>query len=137
MNLAFAALLQTTILGAQPLPYADAIKQSESDNKPLVVLVGAEWCGPCQTLKNTTMPVVHKDGVMQEVSFTVLDADRDSELAKQVTDGGAIPQLVMFHKTAEGWQRQKLVGVQSPSAIISFLRRGVQAAGRLVKPGDR
>jgi hypothetical protein len=38
----------------------------------------------------------------------------------------------MFRKTADGWHREKLTGGNSPSAIISFLRRGVQAAGQIV-----
>jgi hypothetical protein len=48
-------------------------------------------------------------------------------------EGGSIPQVLMFRKTADGWQREKLSGGNSASAIVSFLRRGVQAAGRMVK----
>ena len=32
----------------------------------------------------------------------------------------------------DGLFRERLMGGQSPSAILSFLRRGIQAAGRLV-----
>lgn len=134
LNVAMAALLQTVIVGVEPLPYDKAFEEaSKSANKPLVVLVGADWCSACQTLKQAAMPQVAKDGVMKEVAFTVIDADRDSEIAKQVMEGGSIPQLVMFSKTADGWKRERLVGAQSPTAIISFLRRGVQAARRLVE----
>jgi thiol-disulfide isomerase/thioredoxin len=133
MNFALAAVLQTVILGAEPLPYEKAFEEaSKNETKPLVVLVGADWCSACQVMKNASMPQVAKDGVMKDVAFTVVDADRQSDIAKQVMDGGSIPQLVMFHKTNEGWKRERLVGAQSPTAIISFLRRGVQAARRLV-----
>jgi thiol-disulfide isomerase/thioredoxin len=138
MNLAMAALLQTVVLAANPSgssqSYDQAFEASKASNKPLVVLVGADWCPACQVMKNASMPVVQKDGVMQEVNFTVVDADRDAALARQVMEGGgSIPQLIMFHKTATGWQRERLVGGQSPSAIINFLRRGVQAARQLVQ----
>ena len=44
-------------------------------------------------MKNSAIPQVAKDGVMQEVNFTVVDADRDSALAKQVMEGGgSLPQ---------------------------------------------
>jgi thioredoxin-like negative regulator of GroEL len=133
LNLVLAAVMQTSVLGAEPLSYDDAYRASRAEGKPLVVLVGADWCGACRVLKNSALPQVAKDSVFGEVAFTVVDTDKDRELAQQVMDPGTIPQLIMYHKTAEGWQRSKLSGSQSPGAIISFLRRGIQAAANLVK----
>jgi thiol-disulfide isomerase/thioredoxin len=133
LNLVLAVALQSAVVGAEPLSYDDAYRASRAEGKPLVVLVGADWCGACRVMKNSALPQVAKDGVFQEVAFTVVDTDKDRELAEQVMDPGSIPQLVMYHPTAEGWRRTKLVGAQSPNAIISFLRRGVQTAASLVK----
>ena len=83
-------------------------------------------------MKNGVLPQIAQDGVFESVAFTVLDTDEHPEIARQVMDAGAIPQLVMYQKTADGWRRERLLGGQSPSAILSFLRRGIQAAGRLV-----
>lgn len=133
LNLVLAAVLQTSVVGAEPLSYDDAYRASRAENKPLVVLVGADWCGACRVMKNSSLPQVAKDGVLKEVAFTVVDTDKDRELAQQIMDPGSIPQLVMYHPTADGWQRTKLVGGQSPHTIISFLRRGLQTAANLVK----
>lgn len=139
INFAMAAMMQAGILAAEPvslnngtLSYNEAYAQSQAGDKPLVVLVGAEWCPACVTMKKSTIPQVAQNGIFKDVAFTVVDTDQHSEIAKQVMEGGSIPQLIMFHKTSEGWKRERLQGGQSASAILSFLRRGVQAAGRIV-----
>ena len=139
INLALAAMLQAGILAAEPvsskseaLTYTEAYAQSQADDKPLVVLVGAEWCPACVTMKKSTIPQLAQNGIFKNVAFTMVDTDQHSEIAKQVMEGGSIPQLIMFHKTSDGWKRERLTGGQSASAILSFLRRGVQAAGRIV-----
>jgi thiol-disulfide isomerase/thioredoxin len=139
INLVLAAMLQAGVLSAEPvalkaesLSYNEAYAQSQAEEKPLVVLVGADWCPACVQMKKSTLPQVAQNGIFKDVAFTVVDTDRQGEIAKQVMDGGSIPQLIMYHKTNEGWKRERLMGGQSPSAIIAFLRRGIQAAGRLV-----
>jgi thioredoxin-like negative regulator of GroEL len=139
INLAMAAVLQAGILAAEPvslksetLTYTEAYAQAQAQEKPLVVLVGAEWCPACVTMKKSTIPQVAQNGIFKDVAFTVVDTDRQADIAQQVMEGGSIPQLIMFHKTSEGWKRERLTGGQSASAILAFLRRGVQAAGRLV-----
>lgn len=136
IGLAMSALLQTSLISAAPLSYQDAYAETEKTGKPLVVLIGADWCPACQTMKNSAIPQVAQDGVFSDVSFTFVDADRNPEIAQQVMEGGSIPQLVMFSKAADGWRQERLVGAQSPGAILSFLRRGIKAAGKLL-PGNR
>jgi thioredoxin-like negative regulator of GroEL len=118
---------------AQPLSYTEAYAEAERGDKPLVVMIGAEWCPACVQMKKTAIPQAAKDDVFKEVAFTMIDADRQGDIARQMMEGSSIPQLLMFRKTADGWQREKLTGGNSASAIVSFLRRGVQAAGRMVK----
>ena len=127
ISMAMAALLQTAVLSASPtMPYDQAFAEKAKSGTPPVVLVGAEWCGACRVMKNTSLPQVSQDDVFQEVAFTVVDTDKQQEIAKQVMQGGSIPQLIMFHRTSEGWQQQRLVGAQSPANIIKFLREGVK-----------
>ena len=46
ISMAMAALLQTAVLSASPtLTYNQAFAENAKSGKPLVVLVGAEWCG--------------------------------------------------------------------------------------------
>lgn len=127
ISTAMAALLQTVVLSASPtMTYDQAYAETEKTGKPLVVLVGAEWCGACRTMKNSALPQVAQNEVFQNVSFALVDTDKQQEIAKQVMQGGSIPQLIMFQRGADGWTQQRLVGAQSPAAIIKFLQAGVK-----------
>ncbi|MGC3968385.1 MAG: thioredoxin family protein [Pirellulales bacterium] len=127
ISTAMAALLQTVVLSAGPtMSYEQAYAETEKTGKPLVVLVGADWCGACRVMKNSAIPQVANDEVFQNVAFTVVNTDTQSDIAKQVMQGGSIPQLIMFQRDGEKWTQQRLVGAQSPTAIIRFLRAGVK-----------
>ncbi len=46
ISTAMAALLQTVVLSASPtMTYEQAYAETEKTGKPLVVLIGADWCG--------------------------------------------------------------------------------------------
>lgn len=117
------AALMTT---ANSATYADARAKTAETGKPLVVLVGADWCPACQTMKNSAMPQVARRGALSKVSYAVVNTDHDSGLAKQLMRGGSIPQLVMYRETPTGWKRESLVGAQDPAAIESFINRGLE-----------
>jgi thioredoxin-like negative regulator of GroEL len=131
-----AALLQTTLLGSDPLSYQQAFEENAKTGKPLVVLVGAEWCGACRVMKSQTLPQVVSDDVFKQVAFTVVDSDKQGDIARQVTGGGSIPQLVMFRREGDSWKQERLVGAQSPRAILQFLRRGIQVAADKLTPNQ-
>ncbi|MFW5692962.1 MAG: hypothetical protein ACOCWL_01980, partial [Thermoguttaceae bacterium] len=48
-----------------------------------------------------------------------------SLLAKRLTGGGPVPQLVMFRKTEQGWVRRKLIGRQSVEVVERFIEQGI------------
>src|SRR5690242_19078904 len=123
-----AALLQTSILGASPLSYEQAFEENAKTAKPLVVLVGAEWCGACRVMKSQTLPRCGGDDVFEQVALTVFDPDKRGGMARQVPGGGSIPQLVMSPREGTGGRKEKLVGAQSPGVVLQFLRGGIQVA---------
>lgn len=131
MNLAYLALVQAALLAATPvatptpLSYKSAHQQMVETGRPIVVLVGAEWCPACRVMKNTAVPQAQQRGVLDRVAFATVNTDHEAELAKELTGGGSIPQLVMYHRTAAGWQRRVLVGAQSPTAIEGFINQGL------------
>jgi thioredoxin-like negative regulator of GroEL len=127
-----AIVLQATVLlsgtDAAPLEaqtYAKARRAVEKTGKPIVVMVGTDWCSPCQMMKKTILPRVREHGLFRRVAFAVVNPDKDTELADQITGGGPIPQLVMFRKTPKGWVRKKLVGGQSVEAVEEFINDGL------------
>lgn len=104
-----------------PNSYAAAYKDAVENGKSIVVLVGADWCPACQSMKTSVMPQLAAQGGLKDVSFALVNTDRQSELAKQMLAGNSIPQLVMYEKTAEGWKIKRLVGGQSVSAVEQFI----------------
>jgi thioredoxin-like negative regulator of GroEL len=100
--------------------YAAAYQQSKEEGQPLLVLVGADWCPGCRTMKQSVMPQAARQGVLDRVSFAQVNTDNEPTIARQLMRGGSIPQLVLYRKTADGWQlSQRWVGAQSVETIRS------------------
>jgi thioredoxin-like negative regulator of GroEL len=108
--------------------YAEAHQESVETGKPMFVLIGADWCGPCQELKKTVIPQIEKKGLMKRVAFVKINADQESDLAKQLGGGGSIPQLILLRKTDSGWGRRKLVGLQSADTLEKFIKEEIDLA---------
>jgi thioredoxin-like negative regulator of GroEL len=101
--------------------YTQALSRSMTQGKPLVVLVGADWCAACVRMKNTTLPQVEKAGGLKQVEFAYVDRDRQPKLASQLTRGGPIPQLIRLKKTQKGVERHRLVGAQNAKKVTTFV----------------
>lgn len=118
-------LAGTDTAGAET--YAEAHRSTVETGKPLVIMVGTDWCQPCQTMKRTVLPQLRKRGFFQKIAFALVNPDRDGKLVEELTGGGPVPQLVMFRKTSKGWMRRKLVGGQSEEAVERFIKEGLAA----------
>ena len=129
MTLTLCAAVMQTVLMASPADasetYAEARRQTNETGRPMVVMVGTDWCGPCQAMKKNILPKLRERGLFKKVAFALVNADRDRELAKELTDGGPVPQLVMYRKTDHGWLRRKLVGGQSVEKVEQFIKEGL------------
>jgi thioredoxin-like negative regulator of GroEL len=113
--------------GSPAATYEAAYRQSQSEGRPLVVLVGAEWCSACRTMKGASLPEASRHGALDDVAFAMVDFDAENELAKKLLRGDTIPQLVMFYRDAAGSHRVQLTGVQDATAIARFLQQGAAA----------
>jgi thiol-disulfide isomerase/thioredoxin len=130
--LLLSTIIQTAILttGAEAKPvsletYTEAHRATTETGKPMVVMVGTDWCPPCQAMKKNVLPRVRELGLLRKVAFAVVNPDREKALAEKLTGGGPIPQLVMFRKTDNGWMRRKLVGGQSVETVEQFINEGL------------
>lgn len=140
-----ATVVQTALMltgadakAAEAETYAAAQRVAEKTGKPMVIMVGTDWCSPCQTMKKTILPRVREHGLFRRVTFAMVNADRESELANEITGGGPVPQLVMFRKTTKGWVRKKLIGGQSVETVEEFINDGLasDAAAKKDKKTD-
>src|SRR5688572_25712599 len=116
-GMALCVLLQTSLVGADAVPYQDAYKASQASDQPLVVLVGTDWCPGCVTMKRTILPNLLRRGKLRNVQFTMVDADSDPALARKLMRGASIPQLIVFSRADEGWKREQLTGPQSEGTV--------------------
>ena len=126
MSLAMSLVLQATMFVAGEQTYADAYHQTAETGRPLVVLIGADWCPGCVTMKRSIIPQLAKQGGLGKVSFAYVNADQHRQLAQQLMRGGSIPQLIMYSKSPTGWSRQQLTGAHSVGETQAFLNRGVE-----------
>lgn len=114
----------------KPLGYEAAYRKAQEEKKPLVVLVGAEWCPACKTMKSDTIDPMKKAGELKEVIYTHLDKDAHPELAQQVMQGKLLPQIVVFSESDSGWRRYSLTGMQSPRRVRELIRKASEALPR-------
>ena len=49
--------------------YASAYRNAQQKGSPLMVVVGAEWCPACVTLKDQTLSTMKAQGEFQNVSL--------------------------------------------------------------------
>jgi thiol-disulfide isomerase/thioredoxin len=84
-------LLLSAVLSADP--YALAYEAYMLDDRPLVVLLTAEWCGPCRSLR-ADYPALRRWRYL-----AVVDVDREADLVRRMGQAGqGIPRLVVYQK---------------------------------------
>ncbi|GAB5407070.1 MAG: hypothetical protein Aurels2KO_53010 [Aureliella sp.] len=106
-----------------PLKYEDALKKSQKEKKPLLILVGANWCASCQIMKRDTIEPMQKAGELDNVIVTHVDKDKRPELAEQLMKGPTLPQVVLFSNRTGAWKRFSLTGMQSKGRMAELLGR--------------
>ncbi len=100
-GLALSLALAASMVG-EVKSYASAYASAQQTGKPMLVLIGAEWCPGCRTMKSQVMPRMSSAGKLKDVEFAVVDTDREDALSDKLLRGNLIPQLVLITKTADG-----------------------------------
>lgn len=111
------------IVESEILPYDVAYRKARDERKPLLILVGADWCPACKTLKSDTIVPMKESGALKEVIYTQLDKDAHPELANEVMQGKILPQLVVFCQSDTGWKRFSLTGMQTENRVKELIRK--------------
>ncbi len=137
MSLMLAGVMSLSLLASDVEPdaesYAAAYRAIAESGRPMVVLVGADWCPPCQAMRRYVLPELRKRRWFGKIAFARVNSDEEAALARRLTGGGPIPQLVMFRKTGDGWTRRKLIGRHGVETVERFIEQGIalDEAGKL------
>ncbi len=122
MNLVSAVLVIAAISNSsQPTDYKTAYERAQLDDRPLLVLVTAEWCPPCQIMKTTTIPKLISDNRFRNVHFASIDLDKDPKNARNLIGNRGVPQLILYQKIDAQWNVRFLSGLQTVSAVETFI----------------
>jgi thioredoxin-like negative regulator of GroEL len=134
-GLALGFMMQTVFLAAGPQTYEAAYNQAQANGQPILVLVGADWCPGCRTMKAAVLPRLQQGGRLKVVNFALVNTDQDAALAAHLMRGNSIPQLIVYAKTESGWHREQITGATSEAAVEQLIKRATdaQAAAKLAK----
>ena len=118
------------LVGATPADkdcsYSEGYEQSKKTGIPMIVVVSTEWCPACQVMKRKILPVFKESPLFKKVIMCYVNPDHEPDLARQLTGGGPIPQMVLYHKQPRGWLRRVLIGSQTVEQVESFVSDGVK-----------
>lgn len=106
-----AAVIGLAMMG--PVPYPQAYQDHVDHDRPLVVLVGAEWCAPCQGMKRRLEKM--------SLRFSYVDVDKQTELANKIRRGRSIPQLVVYTGDHKEPVVRRIYGFHSEAMIRSVV----------------
>jgi thiol-disulfide isomerase/thioredoxin len=110
-------LIAASFIHGDVVSYREAIVIAERDKKPLVVLVGATWCVPCQKMKAEIRKLD------RSVVVCYVDVDVDPDLARRMMDGDTVPQVVIYSKERAGWRRLRHVGAMTLDRVLQMVDR--------------
>jgi len=111
---------------SKALTYSQALTKAKSGDKPLLVLVTADWCAPCRQLKAATLPALLQRKTFSDFHFAMMDYDKDPITAGKLIGDRGLPQLIMFEKSSGKWLRRTLngkEGIHSLQGVESFVAK--------------
>ncbi len=114
---------QESQTATEVLSYTAAFKLAQESDKPMLVLVTADWCAPCQVLKSHTLPELKAKNAFKDFYFAQVNYDVEGLLAERLIGDRGMPQLIMYQKVDGQWSRRYLTGQQSVASVESFLEQ--------------
>jgi thiol:disulfide interchange protein len=127
--LLFASVLSSS--QAERPSYETAYQQAQAEHKPLLIVVGADWCAACKIMKSETIEPMQTAGQLEKVVVTIVDKDSRPDLAEKLMDGKTLPQLVVFTQGSEGWKKFSVAGIQSQKRVQELIDKAhAEAAPR-------
>lgn len=102
--------------------YKAALEQAKKENKPIILVFSAAWCGPCQSMKKTVYPSKEVTALHDKFVWAYLDvdqADNATPAMKYKVEG--IPHIQFVSATGKDLGNQ--VGGTSPGEFAGTLEK--------------
>jgi thiol:disulfide interchange protein len=116
-----------------PSDYATAYRLAQAGTKPMLVLVTADWCAPCQMLKRTTLQEMMAQHGFKDFHFAIVDVDHDPDLAAKLTENKPVPQFIVFERSGTTWNRRYSIGYHTVNDLQAFLAPSIKADVRMAE----
>ena len=102
-----------------------AFVQAKKSGKPVIMMVTADWCGPCQILKKNVLAKPEMDKTIQERFTPVVrdltdPSDSDIQKSEKWKLGSAIPVVLIFDKNGD-MPVKEIVGVVPQDKFTKWL----------------
>ncbi len=105
-----------------------ALTEAKKDNKPVIAIFSAVWCGPCQKMKNDVYPSEAVKPFHDKFVWAYLDVDvASNNAAKKKFGVSGIPHIEFLDSTGKSIGKQ--VGSNSPEAFAKTLEEMLKKAG--------
>ena len=125
-GLAASFVLQAAMLASGAQPYQQAFTEAQTGGRPLMVLVGADWCPGCVVMKQSVLARMHSAGRLNRVAYATVNTDTQSTLAGRLMRGSSIPQLIIYSQDSSGqWHREQVNGAISEGQVEQLISRAV------------
>ena len=121
----------TAVLFDRSMDVEGAMRLSAESGRPLYVLATADWCGPCQQFKGSTLADDEVVGLLQSktvpfyLDVTSIDAMPADE--RRLVESLGVTSIPASFVLSDGQVRGKLVGGGSTSAFKAWVQQSVSA----------
>lgn len=104
------------------VPYSQAYYSAGLAEKPMLVVIGADWCPACVDLTNNVIEPLAKSNKLKDINVVYLDFDKNPELCRQMMTGNTIPQTIMYRLKNGKWIKRQVTGRVSGDRILNLLK---------------
>lgn len=108
-------------------PLDKAVEAAAVDKKPVLVLIGADFCYGCKALQ-TNLNRVAKDDRLASWHLAKVDYSKEREVATSLMgDASLLPQLILseWNSNQKKWIHRKLVGVPKEKELKAWIFRPI------------
>lgn len=107
--------------------YSAALAQAKAENKPVILVFSAAWCGPCQAMKKTVYPSKEVTPLHDKFVWAYLDVDLDANAAPSQKYGvQGIPHIQFLNAAGKPIGNQ--IGSTSPEDFAGTLNKVLKKA---------